>query len=298
MIGVISMPDLMKGGRKINVFQVLIGGSGGRPQCDGYDGTDYSFAFLRNTPVEIIEAEMDMLVHQYRYVPDSAGPGKYRGGLGVGMTIEALIPNTIVAMRGMERTRFAPWGVHGGHCGGRTAPGIVNPGAADEQRIPKLDVLGMKRGDVLELGSSGGGGYGDPCERDPERVREDVLFGFVSRDQAANAYGVVLKGETLAVDEAATRARRTEIRAARSGEKSIYAWGAERERHDRIWSPDSRAAVVAILAELSIPARIYAKNLIMKKAFEIYAERKLPCIGRAEVEAGWQRTRAELGLEV
>jgi len=298
MIGVISMPDLAKGGRKINVFQVLIGGSGGRPHCDGYDGTDYSFAFLRNTPVEIIEAEMDLLVHEYRYVPDSGGPGRYRGGLGVGMTLQALIPNTIVAMRGMERTRFAPWGVHGGHPGGRTAPAIVNEGKENEQRIPKLDVLGMSRGDVIKLASSGGGGYGDPTERDPQQVREDVLYGFVTREQAQDSYGVVFVGPHLEIDAKQTKARRDQLRQVRNAESPLYAYGAEREKHDRIWSPESRKAVVEILAGLSIPARIYAKNLIMKKALEIYAEKNLQCITGAEVEAGWQRTRAELGLEV
>ncbi|HET7097541.1 MAG TPA: hydantoinase B/oxoprolinase family protein [Casimicrobiaceae bacterium] len=296
MIGVISMPDLSAGGRKINVFQVLIGGSGGRPHCDGYDGTDYSFAFLRNTPAEIIEAEMDLIVHEYRYVPDSAGPGKYRGGLGVGMTLEALIPNTIVAMRGMERTRFSPWGVHGGHCGGRTAPAIVNSGAEGEQRIPKLDVLLMNRGDTLKLASSGGGGYGDPCERDPEVVRTDVLCGFVSRKQSTEAYGVVLDNAGK-VDAAATRRQRDALRAARQANGSIYAYGPERDRHDRLWSDDSRRALVAILDALSIPARIYAKNMIMKKAVELASERSLKSITGREVDEGWRRTRAELGLE-
>ena len=88
----------------------------------------------------------------------------------------------------MERTRFAPWGVHGGHCGGRTAPALVNKGKDNEQRIPKLDILGMSRGDVLELASSGGGGYGDPTERDPQQVREDVLYGFVERDGAERLF--------------------------------------------------------------------------------------------------------------
>jgi N-methylhydantoinase B len=297
MIGVISMPDLSKGGRKINVFQVLIGGSGGRPHCDGYDGTDYSFAFLRNTPVEIIEAEMDLLVHEYHYVRDSGGPGWYRGGLGVGMTLQALIPNTIVAMRGMERTRFAPWGVHGGHCGGRTAPAIVNPGSDNEQRIPKLDILLMNRGDVLKLASSGGGGYGDPCERDPEQVRTDVLCGFVSRTQATESYGVVLD-ESGNVEVDATRKKRNSIQASRPAKRPIYAYGPERERHDEMWSADSRRALVAILDSLAIPARIYAKNLIMKKALEFAAERSLKAITGGEVEEAWWRTRVELALEV
>src|SRR5439155_4206811 len=179
MIVLTSMPDLRKGGRKINVLQTLIGGSGGRPFGDGYDGTDYSFGFLRNTPIEAIEAEMDLVVHEYAYVRDSAGPGRFRGGLGVRMAVEALVPDTIFTVRGMERTRFAPWGVHGGQWGGLTSPAIVNRGRPDERRVPNVDILVVKRGDVLELSSPGGGRYGDPCDRDPQGVAGDVALGGV-----------------------------------------------------------------------------------------------------------------------
>lgn len=297
MIGVISIPDLRKGGRKINVFQVLIGGSGGRPQCDGYDGTDYSFAFLRNTPVEIIEAEMDMVVHEYRYEPDSGGPGRYRGGLGVGMTFESLIPNTIIAMRGMERTRFAPWGVQGGHYGGRTKPAIVNPGTPRESRIPKLDILVMNRGDVLRLGSSGGGGYGDPCDREPEKVREDVIYGYVSRAQAEDVYGVVFRDEGFEVDREATKAARSTIQSGRRNVGSIYNFGPERERHDQIWSSESRSAIVAILDGLPIPARAYAKTMIMQKARKMFEQRGLPHVSGKEIREAWDTARSELGVE-
>ncbi len=297
MIALISMPNLIKGGRKINVLQTLIGGSGGRPQCDGYDGTDYSFAFLRNTPVETIEAEMDLLVHEYRYVPDSAGPGKYRGGLGVGITVEALIPNTIVTARGMERTRFAPWGVHGGRFGGNTQPAIVNRGRADERRVPKIDILVLNRGDVLELASSGGGGYGDPCDRDPEKVAEDVLFGFVSRMQATEIHGVVFRGTGTEVDVVATKERQESIRAARPADLPLYTFGPAREQHDRIWSPHSRGAVVRILAGLPLHARPYAKRMIMEKALTLYTERRLARVTDAEIEEAWVVARTELGLE-
>jgi N-methylhydantoinase B len=297
MIGVISMPDLRKGGRKINVFQVLIGGSGGRPHCDGYDGTDYSFAFLRNTPAETIEAEMDIIVHDYRYVQDSGGAGTYRGGLGVGITIEVSVPNTIVAMRGMERTRFAPWGVHGGRFGGRTSPAIVNKGTPRERRIAKLDVLVLNRGDRLELASSGGGGYGDPCGRDPEKVRLDVQHGFVSHDQALHIYGVVLKGKDLHIDADATATRRARQRASKNLNGRMYDFGPEREHHDEIWSPSSRRAVVKILNDLPIPARTYAKQFIMRKAMTLFVDRSLPAITGREIDESWDCARVELGLD-
>lgn len=297
MLGVLAMPNLVSGGRKVNVFPVLIGGSGGRPQADGYDGTNSTFAFLRNTPIEAIEAEMDLLVREYRYERDSAGPGRFRGGLGVGVTIEALVPDTSLAVRGMGRTRFAPWGTHGGQCGAKTKLAKLNAGTPEESTIAKLDVLLLKRGDRLTLASSGGGGYGPPHERDIERVREDVAFRFVSRQQAAEVYGVVFKGESDALDEEATRRRRSELAARGADRRSIYAYGPDRELHDRVWNAEGRRALVRILESLSITARVYAKNMIMIKALEIFDRRSLSTIGPAEIEESWNSVKPRLGLQ-
>lgn len=297
MLGVLAMPDLARGGRKVNVFPVLIGGSGGRPHSDGYDGTNSTFAFLRNTPIEAIEAEMDILVHEYHYVCDSAGSGTFRGGLGVGMTLEALVPDTSLAMRGMGRTRFAPWGVHGGFCGAKTRPAVVNGGTGHERVIPKLDILTMGRGDRITLASSGGGGYGDPWKRDLGRVREDVQFGFVSRSCAEEIYGVVFIASSDEIDAAATERKRAALDAASAAAgRRMYAYGPDRESHDRIWISEGRTVLGEILASLPITARIYAKNMIMTKALEIRSERGLAAIGRAEMQESWVAVRGRLGL--
>jgi len=236
--------------------------------------------------------------YRYHYVQDSAGPGRFRGGLGVGMTIEALLPDTIVAMRGMGRTGFAPWGVHGGHPGALTKPAVLNAGRPDERIIPKLDILGMKRGETLTLASSGGGGYGDPLDRDIQSVRDDVIYGFVSRVQAADTYGVVFNGSTDAVDADRTRVRRETLKDQRPVTRTIYAYGAGRERHDRVWSLEGRSAILSILNGLPIPSRSNAKILIMQKALDLFAERSLESIGRREIDEAWLATRAKLGLEV
>jgi len=294
MLGVLAMPDLSKGGKKVNVYPVLIGGSGGRPQSDGYDGTNSTFAFLRNTPIEAIEAEMDILVHEYRYVQDSGGPGMFRGGLGVGITFEALVPDTGFAMRGMGRTRFAPWGAQGGLYGAKTQLAILNKGGPDERVIPKLDILQMKRGDRLTLASSGGGGYGDPWKRDPDRVREDVLFGFVSRRQAEAVYAVVFT-EGGGVDDEATRLRRRRMADSAAPRSSIYAFGPDRDAYEKIWIAEGRRALMRILDGLSITSRIYAKNLIMTKAVALLAERSCSSIGPELIDESWQMVRARLG---
>lgn len=297
MLGVLAMPDLVRGGKKVNVFPVLIGGSGGRPVSDGYDGTNSTFAFLRNTPIEAIEAEMDILVHEYHYVQDSGGPGKYRGGLGVGMTLEALVPDTSLAMRGMGRTRFAPWGVHGGLCGAKTLPAVVNQGKTHPQTIAKLDILSMRRGDTITLSSSGGGGYGDPCEREPTRVLEDVQFGFVSRSQARDTYGTVIGPGSDELDVAATASLRGRLREQRQASRSIYVYGADRDRYEQIWSSDSRGALLEILKSLSITARIYAKNMIMLKALEIRTERSVDLIDGSIIRESWETVMSRMGLE-
>jgi N-methylhydantoinase B len=127
-------------------------------------------------------------------------------------------------------------------------------------------------------------------------VRDDVMFGFVSRQQAADVYGVVFAGAGDIVDEAATERRRAELaRQARAG-VGIYAYGPDREQHDRIWNAEGRRALVGILDSLSITARIYAKNMIMIKALELREQRSLPSIGASEIEESWASVRARLGL--
>jgi N-methylhydantoinase B len=84
---------------------------------------------------------------------------------------------------------------------------IVNPGREDERHMLKVNALPLESGDVVELQTGGGGGFGNPFERDPERVRVDCLDGYVTREAAEREYGVVLRDD-LSVDEGATRRRR------------------------------------------------------------------------------------------
>jgi N-methylhydantoinase B len=266
MLPVVAMPSLADGGMKVNILQPLVGGTGGRPGLDGYDGTDYSLSFLKNTPIEIIESELDVLVHSYYYVQDSGGPGEYRGGLGVGMRFEALLPDTTLAMRGMERTRFAPWGFNGGGPGSLTRPGVVNGGKPNERAHARVDFLRLESGETLELVSSGGGGYGNPLSRDPERVANDVRFGFVSRDAAENVYGVVLKGDLAEVDLEATHLRRDQIKLVGGEGSSRFGFGEFRAQWEAIWGDEAYTELNHALSSLPIHARVYAKGMIMRQA--------------------------------
>jgi len=296
MLPVISVPSFGSGGRKVNVLQPLIGGSGGRPHADGYDGTDYSFGFLKNTPIEIVESDMDVVVHRYYYVADSAGAGRFRGGLGVGFVFQTTLPDTTISMRGMERTRFEPWGAHGGQCGRRTAPAIVNPGSKQERRVRKVDVLTLRANDLVQFESSGGGGYGSPLDRDPEAVASDVRFGYVTKSAAQRVYGVALKGRSANVDDAGTAALRKQMR--RTAEKRAgFSFGPERLAYERIWNKRAYAEMQKIYATLPLHARTYAKTAIMNQLRARPKSTQLQPISPAEVRSAWNVARRTLGMD-
>ncbi|MBI3708811.1 MAG: hydantoinase B/oxoprolinase family protein [Proteobacteria bacterium] len=296
LLPVISMPAMADGTRKVNILQPLVGGTGARPASDGFDGTSYSLGFLRNTPVEIIEAEMEVLVHRYHYVTDSGGAGEFRGGLGVGLRAEALLADTTIAVRGVERTRFAPWGVKGGECGSLTQPIVTNRGRPNETHHPKkVDVLRLQPGDTIEFATSGGGGYGDPLAREPALIERDVAYGYVSRDKAMSAHGIVFMGESGAVDAEATRNRRQQLTRARKGHLPTVNFCRARQEFDRIWNEDAYAELHAILSALSIHARVYAKGAIMQATMAAQAALG-SALTREDVRRGWNGAKRSLGM--
>jgi N-methylhydantoinase B len=290
-IVLLSVPDYERGGRRINVINPCVGGSGGRPMDDGFDGSDYTLGFMRNTPAEILEAETFILIHEFAYVPDSSGPGKYRGGLGVSLEFQVFAPDATLIARGMERTRFDPWGGHGGLPGARMVPALVNPGTPRERSIRKIDLLRLEPGDVVRIRTSGGGGYGDPLDRDPERVWGDVEQGFVSRGAAERVYGVVLDGDA-GVDLTETARRRAQLRQTkRPTEDFPYSLGESRRQYERIWTKEARAALLEVLDRLPVLMRYRVKN-------EIHAaltpNGRTSAISPEEVMGAWGNLRSRL----
>jgi N-methylhydantoinase B len=209
------------------------------------DGIDYAWGFLRNVPAETIESEMPILIERYALRPDSMGAGRWRGGAGIELEVKIFPPNASVASRAMERYHFRPWGRAGGGPGA-TGYTRLNPDGPDPREIGKIDVLHLEPGDVLRVGTQGGGGHGDPLDREPERVLADVRAGFVSPERAREAYGVVTDGATL--DASATAALRADRRRARAGAAPAqFGFGAEREAHERVWPDALRTALVRAL---------------------------------------------------
>ena len=185
-------------------------GLGARPFADGVDVIYY--IAQENYPVEYVERDFPLRVERYAARPDSGGPGFHRGGAGVIRDVRVLCERAELATR-MENTLVAPYGVAGGRAG-RTGRILLNPGTPRERELPALgDGFLLERGDLLRFETCGGGGWGDPLTRDPERVRQDVARGFVTAPGALEDYGVVIDPATLEIDKTATdEERRGRIR--------------------------------------------------------------------------------------
>jgi len=191
-----------------------MGGAGANPDADGIsftsDGIDLGGLLSPNIETMEILCPQLNLVHEF--LPDSGGAGKYRGGLGVHYKIQWLAPKVNASMHG-DGVRHPPYGLHGG-CAGTVNRPIINEGRDTEICMPSKGLFELGFDDTYTLYASGGGGWGDPFERSPEVVREDVTNGFVSRESAARDYGVLFN-LNLELDTDGTR----RLREQRSVEK-------------------------------------------------------------------------------
>jgi N-methylhydantoinase B len=287
----LSLPDAEAGRRHVTVIEPMIGGGGGRPARDGIDGCDASLGFLKTTPAETLEAEVPIVVRRFHLVPDSAGPGRFRGGFGVRLDFQVFRPEGIVTARGMERLRFAPWGASGGTAG-TTGRVVLNPGTPAERVLPKIDVLALEPGDVLSILTPGGGGHGDRLARPPAAVLADAMAGLISREHAREAYGVVLTGDR--VDENATAAlRATQPPAAAPSTDGAFDFGDARRAHERRWPPALQDAFIALLMSLPAPYRAYARRTLYPRVEALAAERPVTA---ADLDRLWQDLRGTIGL--
>lgn len=197
-------------------------GQGARPTADGLNAIYQRDQ--KNYPVEFEEGEFPLLVEQYSIRADSAGPGYNRGGCGVVRDCRVLV-DCLMATR-IDNARFPPFGANGGSAGsaGRM---VLNPGTADEVVVnPVGESIAVKAGDVLRVETCGGGGWGDPFTREPERVQRDVREGFVSVAEAAAQYGVAMNPASLAIDDGAT----ARLRSAQREDRPFFGRGAVAER--------------------------------------------------------------------
>jgi len=180
-------PDY-EGGGTWAFYETIAGGYGGRYGKDGVDAVHCNMTNTMNTPVEAIENELPLMVVRYEMREGSSGPGKWRGGVGVVRAIRVLAPTAKVTVLG-ERVKHAPWGLRGG-MPGAPAKYYVIKGDGNVVTLRSKQTVTVSRGDIVVVETAGGGGYGNPRERDPRKVLEDYVNGVITYEEAVRYYGV------------------------------------------------------------------------------------------------------------
>ena len=211
-------------GRWFQLFQIGFGGIPGRPLGDGPDGHSLWPNFT-NVPNEFLERYFPLMIERYETVPDSGGAGLHRGGNGIDMVYRFLEPGLIAIHDDRWFTR--PWGVNGGEPGARAKKVLVKADGTEIIVGNKVEDLAVEAGDQLHFVTWGGGGWGDPLERDPALVAHEIVQGLVTRD-GATRYGVVIADDG-SVDATGTTALRDRIRAGRPDTLPVFDTGGDIE---------------------------------------------------------------------
>jgi len=189
-----------RNGRTFQLMEILYGGIPGRPVGDGMDGHSW-WPLFENIPTEYLESYYPLIVESYGSVPDTGGAGRHRGGNGL-EKVYLLLEDGDVSIHD-DRHLTQPWGILGGRPGACSDKTLVRNGGARETLASKVDNVRVRSGDRIVFRTAGGGGWGDPLEREPERVLKDVARRLMSAEAARERYGVVLAG--AAVDLKATQ---------------------------------------------------------------------------------------------
>jgi len=188
------------------------GAWGGSPWADGLDGNSHMMANMASQSIEVTEAEMPMAVIAYEFVTDKAGAGKSRGGVPFRRDYRFLEHEGMLQVRS-DRRDHRPFGLYGGSPG-QPSENYLNPDT-DGALLPSKLTMTIRKGDVFRHVLAGGGGWGDPLERDAQAVLRDVRNEYISAARARADYGVIVDTVAWRVDEAATKKLRAEIRTAR-----------------------------------------------------------------------------------
>jgi N-methylhydantoinase B len=227
-----------RNGKYFQLFQIGFGGIPGRPLGDGPDGHSLWPGFT-NVPNEFIERYFPLTIERYETVPDSGGAGLHRGGNGIDMVYRFMEPGVIAIHD--DRWFVPPWGVNGGAPGARARKLLIKADGTEIILPNKCEDYKVEAGDKLHFVTWGGGGWGDPLERDAALLAKELTQGLVTAE-GARRYGVVLVNG--AVDEAATAALRAEMRTARGPVKTFD------------YGPDIETLRANCLAETGLPAPI------------------------------------------
>ncbi|MGH7071057.1 MAG: hydantoinase B/oxoprolinase family protein [Acetobacteraceae bacterium] len=171
-------------GRRWLMYDLIFGGYGGRSDKDGVEGLA-PVMNCANVPVEVHETNNPVRINCLKIIPDSGGPGRFRGGCGVQKDVEILCAKATAVLLG-DRHRTPPYGLFGGMPGSLARTVLIRDGK--ETDLGSKEIRQLQRGDILSFRLAGAGGYGDPRERRRDKIRADVRNGYVSRSAAMRDY--------------------------------------------------------------------------------------------------------------
>jgi N-methylhydantoinase B len=189
--------------RSYVMYVISGGGYGGSAHGDGISNGCSTIGISKTTPIEVMEQYYPVLFEEYSLHEGSGGPGEHRGGFGVNYKFRLRRGEARASMV-MDHGRYGPQGARGGRAGGVNRVRVLHDGSAYEPpHLSKDQDIHLDAGDVIEVSTPGGGGFGEPFRRAPDRVARDVARGYYTRAQAVNWYGVALS-EDGSVDAAGT----------------------------------------------------------------------------------------------
>ena len=213
-----------RSGKRFVVQSLEGGGWGGRPSEDGESAAvSICQGDVRNGTIESLELKSPILIEERSLRPDSGGAGRFRGGLGVDLRVRNLVEGRWNLHR-PRRIDCPPWGLWNGKPGSTADYLLKLPQESEFKSMDASQHLVPVDSEVI-VRTGGGGGWGDPLDRDPELVRADVIEGFTSRPRAQQEYGVVFKNRQLDVDRAATQRLRAEMKEAAVSASPVKAPG-------------------------------------------------------------------------
>jgi N-methylhydantoinase B len=183
---VICISGLRRNRKPFIIVDMICGAWGGRPDKDGVEAITNPSQNLSNMPIEVMEAEHPILVEEYALVPDSCGAGRFRGGIGIKRSYRILADEALLQLR-TDRVKFQPYGLAGGKPGGTSRNAITIDGKTSP--LPSKVTMTVPKGALISHEQAGGGGYGNPRERDPRLVREDLADGKITRQFAQQHFG-------------------------------------------------------------------------------------------------------------
>lgn len=198
-----------RSGRLYNYIETYAGGQGANHRQDGTGAVQCHMTNTRNAPAEVIETAYPLLIESYGLVPDSDGPGEFRGGYGMQRVIRVLSDKTTLTVS-TDRLKLQPWGAFGGRGGGNSSCTIRHEDGTVEKLAFSKMTRSIGNGDTVTIRTPGAGGWGEPLARDAAKVAWDVTEELISPERARSEYGVVMRRSASGyeVDAAATEALR------------------------------------------------------------------------------------------